>query len=233
MTAGVIRTPMGVYVLEADTCLSRWIEAEGRLDIHMNLVEVREYARFIPEGGVVINAGAAVGDHAVLYSQLVGPDGRVHAIEPHPLTYDALRRNMARLSNVTTYQLALSDRESYRRITPVPNVGASYLSDDGPYPARVFRLDAAMLPILTRCDLLHLDAEGSEPAILVGAQGLIDRFRPVIVIEVQDGHLRRAGSSEEALLAQLDALGYDISPIAGQHATGERDVLALPRERAA
>lgn len=233
MMPGVLRTAMGVYVLEADTCLSRWIEQQGRLDIQMNVDEVRAYAHLVPDGGVVINAGACLGDHAVIYSQLVGPSGHVHAFEPHPLTCDALRSNMARLSNVTVYPHALGDAAVARWITAVANVGASYLSDDGLYPVMVFRLDQFLLPELHRCDLLHLDAEGSEPAILNGARTLIERFRPAIVIEVQDGHLRRAGSSEAALLSQLEALGYGVSAIAGQATSGERDVLALPRERAA
>ncbi len=233
MMPGLRRTTMGVYVLEADVVLSRWVEQQHRLDIQMNIDEVAAFAHLIPEGGVVINAGACLGDHTVIYSQIVGASGHVYAFEPHPVTYEALRQNVARLSNVTTYQIALGRTNELRHLTPLPNVGASFLSPDGEYIVECRRLDQVLLPILTRCDFLQLDAEGLEPAILEGAAALIERFRPVLVVEVQDGYLQRNGTSEAAFLEQLAGLGYVVSPIAGQRTEGERDMIAIPIARAA
>ena len=93
----ILRTPMGIHVLKDDTHLSRWIEREHRLDLDANIVEIAGGAHLIPEGGGGINAGAALGDHAVAYSQIVGASGHVYAFEPDPVTYEALRQNVARL----------------------------------------------------------------------------------------------------------------------------------------
>src|SRR3990167_7992301 len=106
---GVIRTPMGLYVLEQDWILSRWVEQTGRLD--RGLEEVQLMAPYLSEGAVVVNAGASLGDHACVYSQVVGVTGHVYAYEPHPLTFQALQRNMARFNNVTVSPLGLGDQD--------------------------------------------------------------------------------------------------------------------------
>ncbi len=222
------RTRLGVYILEGDICLSRWIDQQDRLDVQTNLAEIAQYAHFIPEGGVVINAGACLGDHALVYSQLVGGDGLVHAFEPHPETYAALRLNMARLRNVATYNIALSDAADVLRFArDARNIGASHVAPDGDVEVGAVTLDEYLLPHVDRVDFVHLDAEGLEPRILHGARRLLERFHPAIVLEVCDKHLRRAGSSEDALLALLADLGYRILPDP-IHAEPElRDILAV------
>lgn len=49
-------TPFGVAVQEYDTHLSRWIEEHGRLDIAEGFIQ--QFRQYIPEGGVVVDAGA-------------------------------------------------------------------------------------------------------------------------------------------------------------------------------
>ncbi len=222
---GVVRTPMGTYVLRDDVVLSRMVVRENRLDTRDNIVEIASFAHLIPEGGVVIDAGACLGDHTLTYSQIVGAKGRVYAFEPHPVTYEALVLNMARLNNVATFQLGLSDKAGQEQFNSDPNAGASYVSAGGPISIRTMTLDN-MLP-MDRCDFIHLDAEGREPAILRGGMELISVFHPALVVEVCDKHLRRAGSSEAALLQFLGALGYDVRPIPSHVEPELRDVLCV------
>ncbi len=229
---GILRTTMGLYVLEHDTHLSRWVENCGRLDIPYNVEQVRNLAHLVPAGGVVVNAGASLGDHALIYSQLVGSDGMVYAFEPHPLTAQALTLNMARLANVAVSSLGLSDVPRHARFACDPNIGASSVDPQGDVSVDLVTLDGWLLPILyrdrQRCDLIHLDAEGSEPQILRGARALLAEYRPAIVLEVCAVHLRRAGSSQAALLELLTELGYSIRPIPDYDHPDQWDGLALP-----
>lgn len=228
MTEGIVRTAMGVYVLRGDACLSHYVENEHRLDIASNIVEIVSFAHLIPEGGVVVNAGACLGDHTVSYSQLVGSRGHVFAFEPHPLTYEALSLNVARLSNVTAINMGLSDRQGQERFTPDPtNIGASFVSDTGDVNIEVTTLDAFLLPRLERCDFVQLDAEGLEPRILRGGRALFEKFHPTLVLEVCDKHLRRAGSSEQELLDIVAHFGYRVLPIPSHTEPELRDVLAV------
>lgn len=68
----------------------------------------------IAEGWTVVDIGAGVGDFAVLASHRVGPTGKVIAIEPAPLDFQCLRRNLEvnQCHNVTPIQTAISSRET-------------------------------------------------------------------------------------------------------------------------
>src|SRR4051794_36698192 len=60
------------------------------------------------KGDVVFDIGAGCGTEIPPFSRLVGPSGRVLAVEAHPWTCDLLRRTIAanRLQNVTVVQAA-------------------------------------------------------------------------------------------------------------------------------
>lgn len=228
MIDGLVRTPMGNYVLRDDTCLSRWVEHGLRLDTDANIIEIASFAARIPEGGVVIDAGACIGDHTVTYSQIVGTRGIVYAFEPHAVSYEALRMNVERLNNVRTLQIGLSDHVGHESFVRDPNIGASFMSDNvTDEQVKVTTLDSYLLPHLSRCDFIHLDTEGREPRVLNGAKELLAAFHPVMVLEVCDKHLRRGGSSEPELMALLAALGYQVLPIQSHTEPELRDILAV------
>ena len=136
---GIIRTPDGVFVLRDDTHLSRHIERWFRLDIEYQFLH--ELAPYVPEGGVVIDAGACLGDHALTWSQMVGATGKVFCFEPHPLTFQALRLNMDRLVNVACLNCALGDRNAELPFQRDPNIGASYMAAVGTEKVWVDTLD--------------------------------------------------------------------------------------------
>lgn len=219
---------MGIYVLENDTCISRWVEQESRLDLGMNITEIKSFAHRIPEGGVIIDAGANIGDHTITFSQIVGPSGVVYAFEPNPLTYLALSRNTARLTNVVCFDFGVSDRKGYVRFTPDPNSGASYVSGEGSVSIKVTTVDDLLFLALERCDLIHFDVEGYEPRALRGAVNTINRFHPLLLVEICNKHLVRAGFSESELMELLiNDLGYTVYPIPTHVEPELRDVLCV------
>jgi hypothetical protein len=94
---------------------------------------------------------------------------------------------------------------------------------------------------LERIDLVKIDVEGSETAVLQGAQEALRKFRPVLVAEAQDASLRKQGSSVSELLELLRALDYDVKvfgpsgnaePITDDRLTGT-NLLCLPVSRPA
>lgn len=226
---------MGVFVLRDDTLLSRWIENANSLDLSHNIAEIASFAHVIPENGVVIDAGACLGDHTLTYSQIVGTAGRVFAFEPHPVVFSALVHNMARLNNVTCFDNGLSNKSGEVMMNTTPNIGASHvvpkvIDQEPSWPktrVKLVTLDEFLLPQLTRCDFIHLDAEGMEPWILNGATKLIETFRPALVVELSDRWLKRYGSSEIELVTLIRDLGYSVFAIPGQTCSEQRDVLCL------
>jgi hypothetical protein len=70
---------------------------------------------------------------------------------------------------------------------------------DGILPDRMFRL-------------LKMDVEGAEALLLRGAEGLLRNARiKTILFEINEGALRRAGSSSAELISIVKSMGYCVS----------------------
>ena len=63
-------------------------------------------------GHVILDVGAGKGEDTIAFSKAVGPEGRVIAIEAHPVTFGCLRLfcRLNRLHNVEPMHLAIVDR---------------------------------------------------------------------------------------------------------------------------
>lgn len=137
-------------------------------------------------GDVVVDVGAGIGDEAIVFSRLVGPAGRVVAVEAHPRTFACLERTVAlnRLDNVRAVQAALCDRAGTLRMA----FGDSYLTSriDAPMDAGggvdvpAMTLDGLLDACgLEHVDLLKVNIEGAEAPML--RAGGLDRVRRIAV----------------------------------------------------
>lgn len=201
--------PSGLAVVESDSHLSRWIEEAGTLAVADKFL--RQFAQYIPKGGVACDVGACLGDHTATYLSMVGPDGTVHAFEPNPEAYQCLAHNMAQHHNVCLYPIGLGGCTMQARVVPSPNLGACQLVPTDTGRIVIERLDEIAGP-WTRLDWLKLDCEGFECDVLAGAEATIRRLRPTMLIEVNRGILESRGRSAEGLVGQIQALGYAVQP---------------------
>ena len=118
--------------------------------------------------------------------------------------------------------------------------GFSYAADARAYSVEVDVTsldDFAAAQRLTRLDLLKIDVEGSETAVLQGARESLRRFRPAVVVEAYDPSLRQLGTSASELLQLLRDSGYELrvfgpsgrpEPLIGDELTGV-NLLCLPQ----
>ncbi len=223
---GILLTPEGIHVLRLDSHLSRWIEQAGRLDIARD--EIASFASHIPEGGVVIDAGACLGDHTATYAKLVGPNGKVIALEPGLLTYEAMWRNFQNVPQVFAYHAALGSQEGRAHHSMGENVGGSHLADPGPGNVEVTTIDALCLG---RLDFVHLDCEGCEPDVLRGGANTLRALHPAMVIEINKGALARFSHKDEDVYRILEELSYEWREFGdGNRQMEQRDILCLPKK---
>lgn len=238
-----------VAVIEGDSHISRWVEQHGRLDIARDLIAT--YAKHIPEGGVVADVGACIGDHTVTYRQLVGYTGTVHAFECNPAALECLRFNLtagdssyrdASDPDKSCFQLghtamavlhpyALGATSGFARVQQDPNAGASHLTGAvNGCGVEIKPLDEVAAD-WTRLDFLKIDAEGFEPFILAGGKQTILRLRPAMFIEVNAGALARYGQTPHTLIALIMSLGYATipEPLRAKITDPQYDLLCLPQ----
>jgi len=193
---------------------------------------VEELPRWVPQNGVVLDVGAAYGTHAIHYARHVVPAGHVWALEPVERSFRQLERNVQlnRLTNVSCVPSGLSDRNDdrtlaipdagvhprYRPTTPwsrtagLMSVHATASASGGEASVGHFTtLDAFVESRrLASLDLMKVDVEGHELAVLNGGVGALRRFRPVIVMEFNAVTCQLAGVAAADLLARLSELGY-------------------------
>lgn len=174
---------------------------------------------FLGAGGVAVDIGASLGEWAVPLARAVGPDGRLFAFEPQPLAVRALEATL-RINNLTqasVIEAAVSDRVGVLDLA-VPDVTSSAVDTGRAHigatkpgetasKVRTVTLDAFIAEArLVRLDLVKIDVEGHERAVLDGAHDTIARLRPAIVMET--GHENAADRA--AIAALLCGAGYEL-----------------------
>jgi FkbM family methyltransferase len=169
---------------------------------------------FTRDGGTFVDVGANIGYHALWVARSL-PAVHVIAFEPNPFVREDLERNLALndATNVEIRSCALGDRDgtttfhaqtgrSYNRgassILKNPNVGDRY----DQISVKLRTLDEEISPDL-RVDVIKIDTEGFEAAVLRGARALIARCQPVLVFEFESRFMKDPEDELRRILALL------------------------------
>jgi len=180
-------------------------------------VETDLFRSLITKGSVVVDIGANVGYYTLLASDLVGDCGTVVAFEPTPANVALLHKSIEAngYKNVTVVAMAVSNRSGTaklllgrnsecNRITPADEDGASIRVE-------TVTLDEYFAPFGMRVDLIKIDAEGAEMAILEGARELLARNPDLIILTEYNPKLMRAfGTLPSKYLHELISYGFEL-----------------------
>lgn len=165
--------------------------------------------RHVERFGTAIDVGAHIGTWTV---KLCERFEMVHAFEGFPPTFMALIKNLndRKLENVKVYKSMLGNRPGFVKVgyaVPEENLKNSvgvYIMD---YVERqeganilVNRLDDVKIH---ECDFLKIDAEGFEPAVLQGAEKLIRKCKPVIMMEWKPEYWERCNLDGDKVIKEL------------------------------
>lgn len=174
------------------------------------------------DAGVVFDIGSYIGYYAIIAAK-ANPRARVFSFEPLPAAA-ALQRHYLALNecaNVELLELAIGDRVGEaeffvpdRSASKVPNIsslrnvfrpGESFADRSArTIPVRVATIDTFMATHkLDRLDLVKIDVEEAEDAVVRGGMRAFSAFRPDIVAEFTEG--RRY--ADEAF-SRLKGIGY-------------------------
>jgi FkbM family methyltransferase len=155
----------------------------GATDRPYEAIELSIVDAFLPPKPSIIDVGANIGNHSI-YWALTG-QAAVTAFEPYPPALKLLNANIAR-NSVTALVTSRNEAigSSPGGAAPVPmqgNLGATRMSVDPSGPVKVISLNSLRS---THCDLLKVDVEGSELAVLQGASDILADLRPLVWVEV-------------------------------------------------
>jgi FkbM family methyltransferase len=187
----------------------------------------------VKPGDVCIDVGAALGLYTVTLAQLVGPQGTVHSVEPlvfaHPTLSMILRPREGR--NIKRHSVALGTAEDGRDVMSVPvrhgspvtgrsflTAGADGLGSNDEFEdhlevfVRTDTLDRFVKTnSITRLDFIKADVEGAELRVLQGGEQTIERFKPAILLEIEERHVARFGYRAQDVADWLVDRGYRMS----------------------
>jgi FkbM family methyltransferase len=163
--------------------------------------------------GTVVDVGANIGFITVRAARSAS---RVIAIEPHPIRFRYLERNVALngLHNVTCLNCAVGAAEGEVTLYDVdPTLGPRPLDVSAtPGRGRCYRVPLRTVDSLVdEADLVKIDVEGYEAEVLRGAANLLAR-RPRLVIEALDGPAALAELLDGYSLSDLDSHTYLATP---------------------
>ena len=177
--------------------------------------------RAILPGDVALDIGANLGLVSLRMAARTGLKGQVHAFEPQPRLHPYLNQTIAMnpACPITLHPIALGREQAVLTMSvPAHNAGAASLlarPDMLPDPnitqidVPVHRLDDYADHIgLERINFIKIDVEGFEFQVFSGAQSLLERTRPHVII-LEENQIDPATGLSDALRLLQD-LGYDL-----------------------
>ncbi|MBV8732567.1 MAG: FkbM family methyltransferase [Acidobacteriia bacterium] len=178
--------------------------------------------RYLPYGGTFIDLGANEGYFSVLASHIVGPEGRVVAIEPQSRLQEVIRENLSvnHCSNVRLIRCVVAGETGRMRLSLAPstNTGSSSLFRGTKYPIPTEEVESFNLADLLdkadldSCDLMKVDIEGAEYDVFMAAKEVLEKgILRNIALEYHEGVLSSRGLSREELHDQMIESGYEIN----------------------
>ncbi len=176
-------------------------------------------SKALKKGMVCLDIGSNIGYYACLENKSVGKEGRVIAIEPTPLTYQYLKRNIENQNgNAQTFNIACADKDGTINFAIVPGSNFCRVISEGqptpPEAKEIIKIPCKTVDSLVKelsldkLDFLRMDIEGYEDKLFEGAKKTINKFKPAIQIEI---HPAKMGPERtEKLLQYLQSEGYEV-----------------------
>ncbi len=154
---------------------------------------LRETLASIGPDAVVIDVGASTGLYSLFASKYAK---EVHAVEPFPPALERLRAAIAenKISNIIVHPVGLGQtEEKLGFFSPSErNLGAGTFVDGFTKNKRDEHLKLQIVPGdvyfrqagIQRIDLIKMDIEGFEKPALAGLHRILERHRPIVLLEV-------------------------------------------------
>ncbi len=191
----------------------RWVKGAGVNSYWLGIYEAEKQRRLVETirpGAIVFDVGAHVGYYTLLAAELVGSAGHVFAFEPSPRNLRFLRQHLDLndYQNVTVIAAAVGDHDGSSPFAEgADSTGGRLVHDGTGQPVVVVSLDQLVFkqgrPVP---QVIKIDVEGGEMAVLQGARRLLTEHRVAIFLATHNAEFSRQ------CLQLLREFGYKIEP---------------------
>jgi FkbM family methyltransferase len=198
----------GIHLPDSDTHFGPILEGSERVDgkATYQLAKLRRAVALVQHRGHAVDVGAQVG----LWTRVLARDFQfVTAFEPVPDFFDCLVKNCYSMG-VTFHRCALGNDPGQITLACPAGIATAALSNEGAnlvHAAMMMLDDCGLLPL----DLLKIDAEGFETAIVAGGEQTIRRDKPVVILEQKRKRMGRYGFKPEAGVDLLRSWGAEVA----------------------
>lgn len=172
----------------------------------------------VEPASVVLDIGANIGFYSIRLARAV-PEIQVFAFEPVSTTNSYLNKNIIRnrlQGSVHPFRLAVGDSDGACLVTSEKRTGNHIV---GSTRGKEYHSRCETVPQITidsfvaqqdlpRLDWIKCDVEGAELLVLRGAQATLRRFRPVLLLEIDEQWTARYGYQASEIFDVLGSLGY-------------------------
>ena len=203
-----------MYVESADMSVAPYLVADGYWE---KCITDAFIARLRP-GMTVVDVGANYGYYTLLAAGIVGTSGHVHSFEPNPRTFELFVKNIHvnwLESIVSAHPLAaLDSRKQVELHIPKEFQGRTtlFVPEPGPVCAQPSIIEAVPLDEIIQgaADLIKIDAEGSEPLVLEGMRGIIERSQNLTIFMEFNIPLLRQTVDPRTFLNRIRQFGFSM-----------------------
>jgi len=214
-----------VRVLAGPLRGARWLAHAGTFRAWLGFYESAKAAEFTKSlwtGAVVFDVGAHVGYYTLLAARSVGHSGTVIAFEPNDRNVALLRRHLAlnALSNVEVVEAAAGAAAGRSHFDPHADGHLGRLSELGSVEVAVVSLDGILAERGLLPDVIKIDVEGGEEAVLQGATAMLTKGQPTIFLATH-------GADIHAKCCRiLRSLGYVLSALDAKSVEEATEIVA-------
>lgn len=184
-------------------------------------IKEKAHAEFISrlkKSSIVIDVGANIGSITLRLAQKC-QKGFVYSFEPDEVNYKKLIDNISLndFDNIKPLKYGVGERESTKYLETLDtfNKGKNRVldiseSEDSAKIKLISLDDFAQKENLIKIDAIKIDVEGYEYRVLLGARELIRRDRPLLLLELDDVHLKKYNATIKDIFKFLKAHHYTI-----------------------